>query len=320
VTILLASVAVMGITTIAYTYLGGMSAVIWTDVIQLVIYLVGAGVAACILLDRIPGGWSEVGRVGAAGGKFTIFDFTVSVTKSTRSGPASSAARSDDRDARHGPADGQRYICSTSARQARVALLTSGAVVFAQFVLFLRSVDARIPPGTRRPGWRRSPGRLHPERPDLPHFIVTHLPPGVVGLVVAAVFAADVHAFVIAELVVRHRDVDLHAGAPGERRALPARLAVADGVLGCRRSRWRSSIQFSTRVVDEVPGRLVHERHHPRRRSPGRVCRAAVAAFAGIVAGDGDAGRQAAQLASWRGADQVRGDMTGVVEPTIGDE
>jgi Na+/proline symporter len=138
VSVLVASVLVMGITTIIYTYLGGMSAVIWTDVIQLVIYLVGAGLAAAILVERIPGGWAEVVRVGGAAGKFTLFDFTVSVTKSYTfwSGVVGGAFLTT---ATHGTDQlmVQRYLCASSPRQARVALLVSGAVVFAQFTLFL---------------------------------------------------------------------------------------------------------------------------------------------------------------------------------------
>jgi len=62
----------MGLTTIVYTYLGGMSAVIWTDVIQLVIYL-SRGRGAWILLDRIPaaGPRSPAWRRSR---KFTVFD------------------------------------------------------------------------------------------------------------------------------------------------------------------------------------------------------------------------------------------------------
>ena len=88
-TILLASVAVMGLTTIVYTYLGGMSAVIWTDVVQLVIYLVGAGVAAWILLERIPGGWAEVMRDGRRGGQVHAYSTSPSASRrATRSGRA----------------------------------------------------------------------------------------------------------------------------------------------------------------------------------------------------------------------------------------
>jgi Na+/proline symporter len=136
--VIILSVILMGITTIAYTYLGGMSAVIWTDVAQLVIYLAGAIVAAIILLDRIPGGWAEVVRVGSAAGKFTIVDFTWDITKSYTfwSGVIGGAFLTT---ATHGTDQlmVQRYLCGRSERDARLALLTSGVVVFVQFVLFL---------------------------------------------------------------------------------------------------------------------------------------------------------------------------------------
>src|SRR6266516_5160502 len=50
------SILIIGVVTIAYTYLGCMAAVIWTDAIQLVVYLVGAIVAAWVLVGITPGG------------------------------------------------------------------------------------------------------------------------------------------------------------------------------------------------------------------------------------------------------------------------
>jgi len=70
----------MGLTTIVYTYLGGMSAVIWTDVIQLVIYLVGAGLAARFSSIGIPGGWSESSARAPPPGSSRCSTFTVSLT------------------------------------------------------------------------------------------------------------------------------------------------------------------------------------------------------------------------------------------------
>jgi SSS family solute:Na+ symporter len=192
--ILIVSVLVMGAATILYTYLGGMSAVIWTDVIQLVIYLLGALLAAWILLGKIPGGWDEVLRTGGAAGKFQWFDFTWNVTKSYTfwSGVIGGAFLTT---ATHGTDQlmVQRYLCSSSVKQARVALLTSGAVVFFQFMLFLL-IGAML--YVFYTGYATSEiaaftlnGRLQTDR-IFPHFVVTHLPSGVVGLVVAAVFAA----------------------------------------------------------------------------------------------------------------------------------
>jgi SSS family transporter len=261
VTILVASVLVMGLTTIVYTYLGGMSAVIWTDVIQLVIYLVGAGVAAVILVDRIPGGWAEIVRAGGAAGKFTVFDFTVSVTRSYTfwSGVIGGAFLTT---ATHGTDQlmVQRYLCASSPRQARVALLTSGAVVFAQFTLFLLigsmlyvfytgHAQAEVAAFTLD-------GRIQSDR-IFPHFIVSHLPPGVVGLVIAAVFAAAMSTLA--------SSLNSSSATAVADFYMPMRAASDDHYL--RVSRWLTAfwgavqitvalvaIQFSTRAVDEVLG------------------------------------------------------------------
>src|SRR6202047_3757386 len=62
--------------TILYTFEGGMKAVIWTDVAQLLLYLTGSGVTFWVLLPRIPGGWREITSVAAAAGhKLQVFDF-----------------------------------------------------------------------------------------------------------------------------------------------------------------------------------------------------------------------------------------------------
>src|SRR5215470_12968483 len=63
--------------TVLYTFEGGMKAVIWTDVAQLLIYLAGSTVTLFVLLHRIPGGWNEVTQVAAAAGhKLQVLDFS----------------------------------------------------------------------------------------------------------------------------------------------------------------------------------------------------------------------------------------------------
>lgn len=193
-TILIVAVLLIGVATIIYTYLGGMTAVIWTDVIQLAIYLIGAIIAGWILLDRIPGGWAEVTSAGSAAGRFVWFDFTADITRSYTfwSGVLGGAFLTT---ATHGTDQlmVQRYLCSKSTSQARVALLTSGAVIFFQFLLFL-TIGAML--YVYYTGYAPAEiagftlnGRLQTDR-IFPHFIVTHLPAGVVGLVIAAIFAA----------------------------------------------------------------------------------------------------------------------------------
>lgn len=188
------SVVIMGIATIIYTYHGGMTAVIWTDVIQLVVYLLGAALAALILLREIPGGWSEVQAVGEAAGKFRLFDFTISLTRGYTfwSGVIGGAFLTT---ATHGTDQlmVQRYFCADNQHSARRALLWSGALVFAQFVLFLLiGVMLFVYYTQHAPAdivEFMHDGRLQTDR-IFPYFIVRHLPPGVVGLVLAAIFAA----------------------------------------------------------------------------------------------------------------------------------
>jgi SSS family transporter len=193
-TLLIISVLVIGIATIIYTYHGGMTAVIWTDVIQLVVYLIGAIVAAWLLLDLIPGGWAEVRRVGGAAGRFKLFDFSTSLTAGYTfwSGLIGGAFLTT---ATHGTDQlmVQRYFCAPNTREARKALLWSGVVVFAQFVLFLGiGVMLYVYYTQYAPGEIARfvvNGQLRTDR-IFPYFIVQHLPTGIVGLVLAAIFAA----------------------------------------------------------------------------------------------------------------------------------
>ena len=85
------TVIVLGVAMIVYTVRGGVSAVIWTDVVQMFIYVGGALLIFFGLLQQIPGGWTEVTRVAAD--HFTVFDFSAPIPRgSTRSGRGCSAA------------------------------------------------------------------------------------------------------------------------------------------------------------------------------------------------------------------------------------
>jgi solute:Na+ symporter, SSS family len=192
--VLVGSILIVGLATIVYTFLGGMSAVIWTDVVQLGVYLLGAVVAASILLDRIPGGWPEVVSVASAQHKFRVFDSTFDLARGYTfwSGVIGGAFLTS---ATHGTDQlmVQRYLSCRSAREARVAILGSGVAVLAQFVLFLAIGTMLFVYYTgHAPGELAAmtvDGRVQTDR-LFPQFIVTHMPPGITGLVVAAVFAA----------------------------------------------------------------------------------------------------------------------------------
>lgn len=260
--ILIASVVVIGLATMAYTYYGGMTAVIWTDVIQLGVYLIGAGIAAVVLLQQIPGGWAEVQAVAGPAGKFQLFDFTFSLTRGYTfwSGVIGGAFLTT---ATHGTDQMmvQRYFCASHEGAARKALLWSGVVVFVQFVLFLLiGVMLYVYYTQHAPGEISAftlNGRVQSDR-IFPYFIVGHLPPGIVGLVLAAIFAAAMSTL-SSSLNSSSAAVvnDFYLPATGRRsdahylsvsRALTATFGAVQMAVAI------VAINLSSRVVDEVLG------------------------------------------------------------------
>src|SRR5947209_9345361 len=76
-----ASVAIVLALTLVYTFEGGLAAVIWTDVVQLFIYVAGTIVGFFVLLHLVPGGWPAIHSAAAAAGKMQVLDFTFSLSK-----------------------------------------------------------------------------------------------------------------------------------------------------------------------------------------------------------------------------------------------
>lgn len=178
-------VIVLGL-TLVYTFHGGLKAVIWTDVVQLGIYLGGAAVAAGLLVVKIPGGWSEISAVAAAHGKFQIFDFTLNLTTKYTfwAGVVGGMFLTM---ASHGTDQliVQRLLAARTERDSKLALLASAVLVFAQFALFLVL-------GVMLYVFYGAPEIIAGRGYDyvFPQFIVTQMPAGVRGLLVAAIFAA----------------------------------------------------------------------------------------------------------------------------------
>src|SRR5262245_23240097 len=74
-------VIVLGGAMIVYTVRGGVSAVIWTDVVQMFVYILGAAAVAIAVFTRIDGGWPTVVQVAAAAGKFQFLDLSWDPTR-----------------------------------------------------------------------------------------------------------------------------------------------------------------------------------------------------------------------------------------------
>jgi solute:Na+ symporter, SSS family len=182
------AILVVGVVTIVYTYLGGMKAVIWTDLVQFVIKITGAALAGGFVLYLLPGGWETFVAQGEAAGKFKLIDLAFDPTSDANlwAGVIGGAVFSM---ASHG-ADQlmvQRYLCARSLPQARLALVLSGFVIGVQFLLFL-GVGIGMDLLNRQGLFPQATGAKRDEVFGL--FIVSQLPTGVVGVLVAAVLAA----------------------------------------------------------------------------------------------------------------------------------
>src|SRR6266700_1120365 len=115
-----------------------MAAVIWTDVIQIVIYVSGTIVGFFTILHLVPGGWNTVSNVAGQAGKFHMFDFSLDFYKTYTfwSGGIGGAFLTT---ASHGTDQliVQRLLAAKTMRQSKLALLASGGAGLFQFALFL---------------------------------------------------------------------------------------------------------------------------------------------------------------------------------------
>lgn len=219
-TIIVLSVVLLGAVMIVFTYFGGMEAVIWIEVVQLGIYIVGAIAAAIVLINGIPGGLSSAIATGSEYGKFSVFDFSFTLTKDFTfwAGLIGGCFLTMST---HGTDQYlvQRYLCTDRPRRAAAALLTSGAIVLAQFIGFLfigvllfafyepyadpiysraAAACAKLQPQLVErcfsdPAFAQSASAAYPFTAGdkvFPNFITQKLPSGLSGLVVAAIFAA----------------------------------------------------------------------------------------------------------------------------------
>jgi SSS family transporter len=186
-----ASILVIVCLTLFYTFEGGLTAVIWTDVIQMFLYVAGALLSFVVMLHQIPGGWAHVLEAGSAAHKFQIFDFRFAFTSEFFSRSYSFWAGLVGgcflTTASHGTEQlmVQRLLAARSEQESRAALFSSWFVILFQFTLFLligvllfvHYSDRHLPAPVVKDS-------LYPA------FIWSSLPPGVAGLVIAAILAA----------------------------------------------------------------------------------------------------------------------------------
>ncbi len=180
-----ASIAIITALTLIYTFEGGLAAVIWTDVVQTVIYVGGTLVGLFTILHLVPGGWTAIHAAATSAGKLQVFNFTPTLwlPYTFWAGVVGGTFLTT---ASHGTDQliVQRLLAARSEKQSVMALLSSGAAILFQFGLFL-IVGVMLWAYYRLPS--SSFGRADRIYPT---FIVSRMPHGISGLLIAAILAA----------------------------------------------------------------------------------------------------------------------------------
>ena len=187
-----ASIAIITLLTLIYTFEGGLAAVIWTDVVQTFIYVGGTLVGLATILHLVPGGWGAVQAIAGGLHKFQMFDASVlthwpylnfakpyTLWAGIIGGTFLTTAS-------HGTDQliVQRLLAARNQRQSVLALLSSGIAVFFQFGLFLLV-------GVMLFAYYRVPSAVFGRGDRIyPTFIVSRMPHGIAGLLIAAILAA----------------------------------------------------------------------------------------------------------------------------------
>jgi len=215
------TVILLGGAMIVYTVRGGASAVIWTDVVQMFVYIGGAGLVFWALLERIPGGWSEVVATAGAAGKFAVLNFSTDpkVVYTFWAGLVGGVALTL---ATHGTDQFlvQRLLSARSAKEASLGLVLSGFIVFAQFTLFL-VIGAML-----FTYYQHVPAPVLGRADEiLPSFVVNTLTGGAAGFIVAAIVAAALSPSINSMAAVTVRDFYVKFIKPGASETEQMRLA-----------------------------------------------------------------------------------------------
>lgn len=194
------TILIVGAITVVYAYIGGIKAVIWTDVVQMFIYFIGAIVTIIVIWTLLPNGFADVTAFASQGDKFQIFNFTMPASfgefftgNYTAIGGIIGGAFLAM--ASHGTDQiiVQRLLTCKDKSASQKALIGSGILVFMQFALFLiigimlfafyQGVDFTT---------LSVDGHLLTKSDEIfPKFIIESLPVGIAGLVIAGLLAAS---------------------------------------------------------------------------------------------------------------------------------
>lgn len=181
------SIAIMGVFTIVYTAMGGMKAVVWTDVVQLVVKMGGIFFAIGFIIYMLDGGVVELVRVAAAEQKTKLFDFSFDLTKATVWGFVFLVLFDVVLTFPKDQVLMQRVLSTKSDKDAGRSIWTFAAIMIPGGFLFYMVGTALYA------FYKAYPERMNPLLAidaTFPLFIAAELPMGVRGLIIAGILAA----------------------------------------------------------------------------------------------------------------------------------
>ena len=189
---LMTVICLVGATAVIYTSIGGLRAVIWTDVLQLFVLTTAIVVTLVAAVRSLDGGLVDVIRVGAESGKFNLIGDQFSVTaRLTLPGVMLGAFAAWMSQKGVDQVNAQLYLAGRSARQARHSLLlapvisiTVGCLLYFLGTAFWVYYQQHPDPNVEQFVANGEQDRI------LPYFVINSLPIGFRGLVVAGLFAA----------------------------------------------------------------------------------------------------------------------------------
>jgi len=193
-------ILIVGVITLIYSYIGGIKAVIWTDVIQMFVYTFGAVASMVIIYNLLPNGWDDVTAFANPGDKFQIFNLKMSDSFSSfftggygliggLVGGAFLAMASHGTD----QMIVQRLLTCKDKRSSQKAVIVSGIIVTVQFTIFLvvGLMLYALYEGVDFKSLVINGQNLTKSDEIFPMFIVQSLPAGLAGIVVAGLLSAS---------------------------------------------------------------------------------------------------------------------------------
>ena len=177
------AILMMGVFTLIYTYVGGMNAVIWTDVIQMFIIWLGIALSILVPIFTVDGGFSHIIENGISNNLFNGLDYSLGISNSYTfwggilgSGFLYLTYLGTDQ------SQVQRVLSAKSIRETKLSLSLAGFIVPIQTFLFLFAGICLFSAYNGKSFENSDYVMLT--------FITQTLPVGIAGLVTAGVFAA----------------------------------------------------------------------------------------------------------------------------------